>query len=508
MFHSLSRSQQSWLLVVSLTAVLSFWMWLTHKDLTHMICSIDTQKWIDATQEISQNKFANATEYDRLPLLPFIAQIFIWNGDIPIDALQSVSRLAWVISVASFVGLLHYRLGIVGSFFGGLILIFAQSYAQLTLEVNAQILLNMFFVLSLVWMNLFPMYPRIFSALLGVTGMLAALSKEQGLLLLPLLFLWVVIQGKRYQKLWRSVILFFLSALPLGIWLYTWLYSMWYRGLKFAELRQDLETLLNAPNWKYAIDQHLNWGKLRVTYDDPQNYWETLLHAWPRLTHDVGNHFVLSIWMILLACGILIYEKYRKEKILQTDWEGLLAGIVLVLPMVPLFAMLLIEPYHLSFLQIPATYFWAWSAVVLYENGRKHFNYWIFVPYIATLVFLLYSYQPFFYAIRGGIGACVAGRTMKVSQWVSQEYGKEQPILFTDAMIEFDHLRNTNHSYITKLDELPKPCDTNAVIATSSWTTGYRELKDPLKGRFWKQVAVLPTISQEEWLVYSPYCPK
>ena len=97
---------------------------------------------------------------------------------------------------------------------------------------------------------------------------------------------------------------------------------------------------------------------------------------------------------------------------------------------------------------------------------------------------------------------------MKVSQWVSREYGKEQPILFTDAMIEFDHLRNINHSYITKLEELPKPCDTNAVIATSSWTTGYKELKDPLKGRFWKQVAVLPTISQEEWLVYSPYCPK
>ena len=276
-------------------------------------------------------------------------KFFIWNGDIPIDALQSVSRLAWVISVASFVGLLHYRLGIVGSFFGGLILIFAQSYAQLTLEVNAQILLNMFFVLSLIWMNLFAMYPRIFSAFLGMTGMLAALSKEQGLLLLPLLFLWVVIQGRRYQKLWGSVILFFLSALPLGIWLYTWLYSMWYRGLKFAELRQDLETLLNAPSWKYAIDQHLNWGKLRVTYDDPQNYWETLLHAWPRLTHDVGNHFILSLWMILLAGGVLIYEKYRREKGLQTDWEGLLAGSVLVLPMVPLFAMLLIEPYHLSF---------------------------------------------------------------------------------------------------------------------------------------------------------------
>ena len=80
-------------------------------------------------------------------------------------------------------------------------------------------------------------------------------------------------------------------------------------------------------------------------------------------------------------------------------------------------------------LQIPATYFWAWSAVVLYENGRKYFKDWIFVPYIATLAFLLYSYQPFFFAIRGGIGACVAGRTMKVSQWVSQEYGKEQPIL-------------------------------------------------------------------------------
>ena len=48
----------------------------------------------------------------------------------------------------SFVGILHYRLGIIGSLSGGLLLSFAQSYAQLTLEVNAQILLNAFFCTS------------------------------------------------------------------------------------------------------------------------------------------------------------------------------------------------------------------------------------------------------------------------------------------------------------------------------------------------------------------------
>ena len=121
---------------------------------------------------------------------------------------------------------------------------------------------------------------------------------------------------------------------------------------------------------------------------------------------------------------------------------------------------------------------------------------------------MTYSYQPFVFAVRGGIGACVAGRTMKVSQWVSREYGVGKAIIFTDAMIEFDHLRNSKHTYITTLEDLPKPCDTNAVVATSSWTTGYKDLKDKLQGRFWKQVAVLPTISQEEWLVYTPYCPK
>ena len=86
-----------------------------------------------------------------------------------------------------------------------------------------------------------------FPPFLGMTGMLVLLSKEQGLLLLPLLFLWVVIQETLSKIMGKCEFYFFLSALPLGIWLYTWLYSMWYRGLKFAELRQDLETLLNAP---------------------------------------------------------------------------------------------------------------------------------------------------------------------------------------------------------------------------------------------------------------------
>ena len=74
------------------------------------------------------------------------------------------------------------------------------------------------------------------------------------------------------------------------------------------------------------------------------------------------------------------------------------------------------------------------------------------------------------------------------SQWVTREYGGEKPILFTDSMIEFDHLRNPNYSYITTLEEVPKPCDTNAVIATSSWTMGYSQVYEHLQGRFWKQV--------------------
>ena len=112
------------------------------------------------------------------------------------------------------------------------------------------------------------------------------------------------------------------------------------------------------PSWEYAIDQHLNWGKLRVTYNDPQNYWETLLHAWPRLT---------MMWAIILyfsvGSGIFLgcrwYSKKRNHQDIWVDWEGLGIGFLLAILMIPLFAMLLIEPYHLSFLQIPATYFWA-----------------------------------------------------------------------------------------------------------------------------------------------------
>ena len=161
MFHSLLDLNN--LVVDYITyCVLSFLMWLIHKDLTHMICSIDTQKWIDATQEISQN----TCKCNRVWPIAIVAlsPALIWNGDIPIDALQSVSRLAWVISVASFVGLLHYRLGRL-EVFGGLIYLHRVMHnLHLRWMLNfAQYVLS----LSLVWMNLFPMYPRIFFRLLG-----------------------------------------------------------------------------------------------------------------------------------------------------------------------------------------------------------------------------------------------------------------------------------------------------------------------------------------------------
>ena len=63
-----------------------------------------------------------------------------------------------------------------------------------------------------------------------------------------------------------------------------------------------------------------------------------------------------------------------------------------------------------------------------------------------------------------------SGRTMKVS--VLHENMAERNRFYLLIHDQFDHLRNPNYSYITTLEEVPKPCDTNAVRLLS-WTMGY-----------------------------------
>ena len=87
--------------------------------------------------------------------------------------------------------------------------------------------------------------------------MLAALTKEQGFLLVPLLLLCyhTRISNKEIVVLpWTFVFFKFLGDLAS--------FMVFYVVSLEILTGQDLDVLL-APSWEYAIDQHLNWGKLR-----------------------------------------------------------------------------------------------------------------------------------------------------------------------------------------------------------------------------------------------------
>ncbi|MBM75428.1 MAG: hypothetical protein CMK59_08495 [Proteobacteria bacterium] len=506
----MSKSKKSLFIFFSVGLILLAWnLWL-HHDLTNMICSIDADKWSRATEEIAAQRYALATESDRLPFLPFLAQLGLWAGHSTIDALQLVSRMSWIFSIAILVAGFFHRYGPIPSAACAFALIFAQSYAQLTLEINAQILLNAEFAALLI---LGPILSRSSSPfawiLLGALAALTTVTKEQGFLLFPLVMLAFIIQN--WSSRWLGLLgrfgAFWVGALPILAWLYSWLLSMWYRGLKFEQLRSDLNDLLKAESWSEAVNQNLYWGRINITYHQPTSYWDSLLNAWPRLTHDTGNHFLLSLGCFGIALGWLLYRRWKKLEFCMYGAE-LLWCVVMIIPMLPLFAMLLIEPYHLSFLQIPAMGLLAWSTAQLtkYTEGK-----WIFIallPVFATLVFLTSRYQHIHNAVAGNLGACAAGRILPVDRWVERRFGKEHPVIYTDPMIRFDRLRPDSHSWITESQDMPKPCQTQALIATSEWTNGYDNIAPYLGGWQWKLAASIRSINQEIWEVYTPYCPK
>ena len=184
-----------------------------------------------------------------------------------------------------------------------------------------------------------------------------------------------------------------------------------------------------------------------------------------------------------------------------------------VLPGIPLFLMLLIEPYHLSFFEIPAAALMAWAFHHTMYNRQKKITFlpWQKIPIAGLLIYgFVYAMlvgQPFTMSIPGQIGACIAGRMIPVMHYLHRGVDKEATIYVTDTVIRFNKTLPPRFKAITNPQQLPAElCSQPIAVISSPWTAGWPVFRRSLVPPKWRMLRDVRSINNETWYVYEPIC--
>ncbi|MEC7985953.1 MAG: hypothetical protein VX278_12375 [Myxococcota bacterium] len=496
------------LILITIFAI-SLYVWIrsVFQGIHSFPCHVDVLHWTEAADYFFAERYVDAAAKDRLPLTLFAASLWMKQGFTALDALQLNSQFAWVIcQVTLFAALLRFY-GIPAAIMGTLVLLWSHSYAGLVLSVTAQLPFN-----ALVALHFALGYPLAKSSkfwawvLLGFLVSILPLCKEQGFIFpfISAFFLLKTVKGQK-QKL-KRILGFSIGATPLSIVLFYWLERIIVYGKKYEELYIDLNRLHGNRGFIEKNHALLNWGSIETTINSPDSYGELFINAWIRLTNEIGSYLLAGIGLAILGC-VVCYKKNR-----NVDLSNLLWIALHIVPAIPLFVLLLIEPYHLSFLGIPAAGLFAWAAFhILPENGILHKQ--LHLKNVAPFVLLitvglcLNRGQPFFRSIPWEIGSCITERMVPVIRWTDKNIPPETAVYVTDNSVRHARMLPKNYrSSPTAAKIHSQRCNDALLLLTSPSTSGYTSIKDYLHPNQWQNIKEFRPINHERWWLYKPRC--
>ena len=303
------------------------------------------------------------------------------------------------------------------------------------------------------------------------------------------------------------------SAPLLGV-LYWWQMMIWTHGHKYQELLSDLQLLHGEETFLGKSQVLLNWGNIETTFQSPIGYWDLGYKAWIRLTNEIGVHVLIGLALIPLA---LIIARFTDRK---CNGTALLWTVLHILPAVPLFALLLIEPYHLSFLEVPAAALFAWVCFYLLPNASSlskegwpsSWKSWHAVGCLGVGIgvgIAILRGQPFFWAMPWEIGSCITERLIPVMQYARQNPTMQNKQVFvTDNAMAYSKALPLNWKNAPPAQVLHQMrCEEDFMLVTSEKTSGYVVLSDLFHPNQWRKTQEIPSINNEKWWVFEGKCP-
>jgi hypothetical protein len=212
----------------------------------------------------------------------------------------------------------------------------------------------------------------------------------------------------------------------------------------------------------------------------------------------------------MISCRFT-HRSIKKDELIWTILHGI--------PAIPLFLLLLIEPYHLSFLEIAAAGLLAWSSFHLLpkesvfskEGWSEYWCSWrslgAFILCVAVSISLVRG-QPFFWAIPWEIGSCLTERLLPVMQFTQKtEHLKNQTIYVTDNSIHYAKALPKNWRKSPEVFVLHQMrCEEDFLIITSKMSSGYVTMSELFHPNQWRKIEDISSINNEHWMVYQGIC--
>ena len=495
--------------------MLYLWVQYLFTDIYNFHCHVDVVQWTEAANSFFLGDYEDVAERDRPLLMLFLSSIWMKQGFSSLDALMLNTRIAWVMCIAIFSAWAMRTYNIRAAIISVLFLLWSHSYSALVLSVAAQIPFN-----ALLALHLFFGYSLARSAKwwswigLGVLSCLLPLCKEQGFFF-PFLSLFFLLYSSpaRWRDRLRRTGWFCLGSAPLIGILFWWQKMIWTHGQKYQELFSDLQLLHGEKSFLGKSQALLNWGSIETTFQAPQGYGDLLYNAWIRLTNEIGVHLLIGLALVILASVVARLSDRRIR------WTPLLWTILHILPAIPLFVLLLIEPYHLSFLEIPAAGLLAWASFHIFPNesplSRDGWpSSWISWQTFGGLgiaigvAIALLRGQPFFWAMPWEIGSCLTERLIPVMQYVRQNPDISNKTVFvTDNAMRFSKTLPEKWRISPSATELFQlRCEEDFVLITSEKTSGYITMADLFHPNQWVRFQEVQSINNEKWWLYKGRC--
>lgn len=498
---------------IKLTVVfvmLYVWVRFIFADIYNFPCHLDVQPWVRALDSFSENHYVDAAANDRLPLTLWLSLQWMRLGFEPIDALLLNAQLSWVVCMTALFAACQRFLDTRSAILGLCLLLFSHTYSGLILSVSGQMTFNAL-VAILLWLGYGWVRSKnpISWILLGSLSMLMTLCKEQGFVY-PFCVLFFLLFARRTSwtgKLGRAVA-FVVGAAPIAGILWWWMGYMIEHGNKYQELFADLSMLYGESDFLGRNRVMLNWGTIETTFQQPKNYIDLYLNAWLRLTNEIGAYLLVVLG--LTGVSLFVYRAQGRK------WAWLFWTLMLIFPAVPFFVMLLIEPYHLSFMAVPIAGLFAWAIHHILPRGALLSATTLMQPrlffgglaMLGSLVFIAVRGQVFLLAVPWEIGSCITERLIPVIRYLEQhpQY-TQKPILVSDVSIKYAKQLPQQFEVMPVGDELLKlHCRRDVLLLVSKTSTLYTQVSAYLHPLQWRPIQMIPAMNNESWSFYKAIC--
>ena len=507
-------------LLLWLSCIIGITLWL--EQLTPIteasFCFMDAVLWVDGLINYWHGGIVSGQmEGDRPPLSLWMGAWLLSFGYTEVQALQLVARVAISTVVASVsVGLMR-KTSVVLAGLACWLVLSSASFSKLMLWLNAEMLVNAFFVLHLfagwfildIFRNDSSVWTRRFSLVtMGLLAGWTVCAKEQGILLFPVsLFLMAILTLQEYRAWFKKIIhhvgWYTVGAIGPLVWYGFHFREQWTNGEKWRIFIDDLKIMWAQDSLSDQLNAPTTWGTFSSRFGYSNSWWDFFYSSSSSLLQEFLTPTVYALGLSIVTVvtvSVWNWFKTTEETVWKLEWKIGLWILGHLLPVLPLLVVPIFEPYHYSVMWTPVVVLLAWNA----QQWMRRWKLKGILP-VLLIGFLASEQSSFKRTIQLERERCIASRLIPVRMWMRNNATDRATLWVTDSLTPYDR---SLYPHRAKPFSKYTNCSTQDYVATSGLSnqSSLFALEREQHPGSWTKVNSIVSINKEVWQIYRADC--